>query len=126
LTFSSTKADNFWIIVAALIAVITSILQYILDYKVRWKTHERAGKGYAALNREIEELLSIDAVGAETVTVVRAHYDHLTDSSPAVPALFWDRPKELTDEIVRREKRDNGQPTNEISALDSTAQSALR
>jgi len=110
ISFSGTEKSNFYTIIAALVTVITATLQYILDYRIRWKTHERAAKGYGALNREIEALSSKETIDDNAIASVRTHYDHLTDSSPVVPAFFWDRPGNLTTEIVDLEKRIRGEP----------------
>lgn len=96
--------------IAALITVVTTVLQYILDYRTRWKTHERAGKGYAILNREIEQLNINQPIDDQDLSRIRQQFAHLTDMSPVIPAVIWNRPKPITRAIARLEKREPLEP----------------
>jgi hypothetical protein len=97
--------EHFSLAVAALITVITSTLQYILDYRTRWKAHERSGKGYGCLNREIEYLISTNKIDDDHLRHIRGYMDRLTEGAPTISWPFWNRPRQLTAQINKMEKR---------------------
>jgi hypothetical protein len=96
---------HFSIAVAGLCTVITSTLQFILDYRTRWKAHERAGKAYGALNREIENALCLNAISDELFAEIRQNNDRASEGAPVVPFLLWNKPKQET-EIIDALERD--------------------
>jgi len=72
---------NSLIAVTSPIIVVTSILQYVLDYKLRAQEHSHAGAGYAALNRKIESLTARQFT-QDDLEKIRERLDALGQSSP--------------------------------------------
>jgi len=107
------KQVHISLAVAALITVITSTLQYILDYRSKWKAHEHAISGYASLNREMEQLCSEHEITNEQLKHVRIELDRLSERSPTIAWVFWNRPKDISAALVRLESRSRDHPDAE-------------
>ena len=89
---------NSLIAVSSPIIVVTSILQYVLDYKARSLAHGHAGASYAVINRKIESLASrpFDTEDAEKI---RDRLDSLGAHSPVPPPNILSRQHELNERI---------------------------
>lgn len=72
---------NSLIAVVSPIIVVTSVLQYVLDYKMRAQAHSSAGASYAALNRKIESLIA-GPLTQDDVDKVRQRLDALGQTAP--------------------------------------------
>jgi hypothetical protein len=94
---------NSFIAIVAVINVITSVIQYIFDYRARAYTHKRAASDYAILNRRIE-LMLVSEVSRKEMEEIRAELDGLGDSSPAVSEPIWKSAKEWTDRIDKLDR----------------------
>ena len=93
---------NALIAISSPTIVVTSILQYVLDYKARALAHGHAGAGYAIVNRKIESLAS-RAIGADEVEKVRERLDSLGQRSPVPPPHILSSQHELNEQIRKLE-----------------------
>jgi hypothetical protein len=112
---SKVHESSIWLAIASILVVVTSTVQHILDYRTRWKAHERAGHSYATLNRSFEE--AIASKGSQQIFApLKTQLDHLGETSPTVPFVFWNRPRSLSGKIDRIEDDLNGAqpPGNDV------------
>jgi hypothetical protein len=90
---------NSLIAVISPVIVVTSVLQYVLDYKMRAQAHSDAGAHYAALNRKIESLAS-HPFATEDAEQIRERLDTLGQHSP-VPHPNMLRHQRVLNEQIR-------------------------
>ncbi|MDE3114001.1 MAG: hypothetical protein KGL26_00235 [Pseudomonadota bacterium] len=93
---------NSLIAVSSPVIVVTSILQYVLDYKSRALAHSHAGAGYAQLNRKIESLAA-RSITREDTEKVRQRLDALGQNSPVPLPRILNQQAALNQEIRARE-----------------------
>ena len=93
---------NALIAVSSPIIVVTSILQYVLDYKSRALAHAHAGAGYAQLNRKIESFAS-QSFTREDLEKVRQRLDALGQNSPVPLPHILEQQAELNQQIRTNE-----------------------
>ena len=93
---------NALIAISSPTIVVTSILQYVLDYKSRALAHSHAGAGYAQLNRKIESLAA-RPITREDTEKIRQRLDALGQNSPVPLPSILDQQAELNKEIRARE-----------------------
>jgi hypothetical protein len=90
--------------VAGVVSVISSVLQYILDYKSLHFEHKRVATEYAALDRVIEK-----AIAEETSAIddIRAELDRVAETAPSIPPRIWARhnTQELQEQIRQLQNR---------------------
>ncbi|TPN13065.1 hypothetical protein FKO01_41260 [Mesorhizobium sp. B2-3-3] len=100
-----SKGTEFtvWLNIAAIVTVITSILQYILDFRITWKEHERASRSYGTVNRAIEHAIASGQVEEKEIAGFRGRLDELGARSPTIPRIIWNRPKALSRTIMELE-----------------------
>ena len=104
--FNGTQPRFDWLLgFAGIVVVISSVMQYIFDFRTRWKEHEHIGAEYAALHRRLEQSESSGEVGASGLSSLRRRIDRLSSSAPLIPGWFWDRPRHLSRAIEEIEKR---------------------
>jgi len=108
---------NSLIAVTSPVIVVTSILQYVLDYKLRAQAHGHAGAGYAALNRKIESLTARPFT-QEDVEKVRQRLDALGQNSPVPHPHMLEHQHELNEKISALE---NALATRFVNAGSETA-----
>jgi hypothetical protein len=99
------RDKNIYLSLSALLAVITAILQVVLDYRTRWKAHEEAIGGYAMLNRKISQLRTAEQITYDNLTKVRREFNRLTETVPTASWLFWNRPKAISTAITEWERQ---------------------
>jgi hypothetical protein len=83
--------------VAALVTVITGILHYVLDYRVRWKEHELAVTRYSALNRRIERVIATRNFNEDILLEIENALNGASETCPTPSWLLWNRPKEISE-----------------------------
>ncbi len=93
---------NSLIAVASPIIVVTSILQYVLDYKLRAQAHSHAGAGYAALNRKIESLTAHSFTN-DDLDKVRQRLDALGQTAPVPHPNILLHQRDLNEQIRKLE-----------------------
>lgn len=93
---------NSLIAVVSPVIVVTSILQYVLDYKMRAQEHSHAGAGYAALNRKIESLASRPFT-TEDAEKIRERLDALGQRSPVPHPNILRHQRDLNEQIRKLE-----------------------
>jgi hypothetical protein len=76
--------------VAGLIAVISSVIQYILDYKTLHIEHRRVAVQYAALDRQIEKTLAAKDAATQ-IDDINAGLDRVAKTAPMIPSRMWRR-----------------------------------
>ncbi len=89
---------NSLIAVLSPIVVVTSILQYVLDYKSRALTHAPAGAAYASLNRKIESMASRQFTLSD-LEEIRQRLDALGQNSPVPPPSILEHQGDLNKQI---------------------------
>jgi hypothetical protein len=89
---------EIYLSISALIIVITSTVQYVFDFRARWKDHELAIGGYAVLNRRIEQAIATQQSSDDDIADIRNEFDRLSAQVPTPHFLFWNRPKWITKE----------------------------
>jgi hypothetical protein len=89
---------NFAIAFASAIVVVTSILQYYMNYGHKADEYNDAGAKYAALNRKIEQLISHGAA-AHDANEIRSIIDQLAQSTPGFSRRIWATEMELNNRI---------------------------
>ena len=94
---------NYGILVAAILNVAMSALQYIRDYGSKAIGHERASGLYATLNREIELLALKNRVDEAALNSIRERLDVLAITMSYPPKRFRDQPADLTSQITELE-----------------------
>jgi hypothetical protein len=91
---------------ASVAVVITSVLQFIFDWRIRWVSHDRAATEYAVLGRALE-FLNPKADIVTELELIRTRFDATTRDAPTVPFIFWERPKALSRSIAELEGSPN-------------------
>ena len=89
---------NSLIGVSSPIVVVTSVLQYVLDYKSRALAHAPAGAAYATLNRKIKSLTSRQFTLGD-LEEIRQRLDALGQNSPVPPPSILERQDDLNKQI---------------------------
>ena len=84
------------------VIVVTSILQYVLDYKLRAQAHSHAGPGYAALNRKIESLTARGCT-QDDLDKIRQRLDTLGQSAPVPHPNILRHQREISEQIRKLE-----------------------
>jgi hypothetical protein len=93
---------------AGVSVVITSVLQYIFDWRSLWRQHEDAGIRCARLNRRLE-FGPTNNIRAELCKILkRMHRDR--KAAPTIPRVFWNHPKALSRSIASLEACLGGAP----------------
>lgn len=93
---------NSLIAVFSPVIVVTSILQYVLDYKLRAQAHSHAGSGYAALNRKIESLTA-RGFTQEDIREIRQALDTLGQTAPVPHPNILRHQRDLNEQIRKLE-----------------------
>jgi hypothetical protein len=95
---------NILISIAGIVTMISSVLQYILDHRIRSKHHEDAAISFSKLNRQFEELSCLEQPNEDVITAMRKEYDELTGWAPPIPWGVWRSSRKLSVEIVGLEE----------------------
>ena len=93
---------NSLLAVVSPVIVVTSILQYVLDYKMRAQEHAHAGAGYAALNRKIESLAT-RSFTQDDVDKIRQRLDALGQTAPVPHPNILRHQRDLNEQIRKLE-----------------------
>jgi hypothetical protein len=86
---ASIYALNVIIGLAAILNVITSILQYVLDYRGRAVAHKSSGAEYAMMSRGIEVLMLESKMNDHEIKKIEGEIDGLGDVSPVITRRIW-------------------------------------
>ena len=98
-----SRSAQIYLSLAALATVITSVLQYVLDYRSRWRDYESSLAKYACLHRKIELHKSTCRWTNESLDEIKSEYDQISDNALTPPRIFYNRPKYLTNLIKQLE-----------------------
>ncbi|MBI4443978.1 MAG: DUF4231 domain-containing protein [Acidobacteria bacterium] len=102
--FSATTSNpSAWAkVLVGCISVFVAILaalQTFLRHSERSEKHRLAGASFAALHKEIDQLLILPPSDDEdlqlTLSSLRTRWDELSKESPTIPVKIWNRHKEM-------------------------------
>jgi hypothetical protein len=90
--------------VFGVVSVISSVLQYILDYKSLHFEHKRVATEYAALDRRLEKAIAEEATEVDDI---RRELDRVAETAPSIPSRIWKlhNKEELQEQIRQLQDR---------------------
>jgi hypothetical protein len=95
----------------SMLVTVLAALQTFLRYSERGEKHRISGATFAALHKEIGQLLVVSPIDeqklGDAITSIRHRWDELSKESPTIPEKIWDR---ITTEQVPEKSmvQDNG------------------
>jgi hypothetical protein len=110
ITNSENKRTLGWLSIAGVTVLTITVLQFITDYRSRWKAHEFAAISYSSLRRRMERAAHLEDMDERGITEFEQSIEHVRERAPAIPFFLWDWPKDITDRI--RELRDQNYDEN--------------
>ena len=114
----AARYTNIWVLWASVAVLVTTVVQYMVDWRSKLLLHERSGTSYAIINRAIEATNVNDADLKAELLSLRQELDQAAAIAPAVPMFLWNHPKKLSHLIRETEMALSAQPDAPESMLN--------